>query len=95
MSRRYGRLVDGIWIQKRMNEKDARREQELRERIAAFRRRTQGPHPWSPVPETSETPTPVVVDVAIVPVNPEAPIAPVVDVELQRVATRCDPDGGQ
>jgi hypothetical protein len=79
VSRRYGRLVDGIWIQKRMNEKDARRERELRA--------TQ-PHLFAP----SVVP---VVDVAIVPANPDAPIAPVVDVELQRVATRCDPDGGQ
>jgi hypothetical protein len=79
MSRRYGRLVDGIWIQKRMNEKDARRERELR---------AKQPHLFAPAVVVP------VVDVAIVPANPEAPVTPVVDVELQRVATRC-PDGGQ
>ena len=34
MSRRYGRFVDLRIIQRRMNEKDARREQELRQREA-------------------------------------------------------------
>lgn len=69
MSRRYGRLVDGIWIRQRMNAKDARRERELRERRAAA------------VSETSQTT--VVVEVALVPALAQ-PVAHIVEITLER-----------